>query len=219
MGRAKWTVGLPVLLCWSLPAGAQQPELAPTTVIHIDAPPGDIILESQGEDGTGWARVCESPCDVPLPTSSTYRVGAFGKKTSGAFTLAAHDGRDTLHVQAADAVGPTLGIVAAIAGGALPILAFLGTIFPNAIGEGSPLTQGQAHLLDVSLVAGGVLLATGIVLLVTNAHTGTTVSQEPSPATGLLMRPAVATGSSAPEAAQPSLAPSGGTWFHIGGVF
>jgi hypothetical protein len=81
------------------------------------------------------------------------------------------------------------------------------------------MSQGQTHALEGSLVAGGVLIVTGIALLVMNTNTRTTVAQELRPAMGLLTPPAVATDNTALEGVRPALVPSGGVWFRLGGVF
>ena len=189
-----------VLLCWAPPAEAQQPVPAITpplmradtppveTTVRIDGAPGEIILESEVQPGAGWSRVCESPCDTPLPASALYRVEGLTMKTSEAFPLVVQGGHETLHVHAADEAGRTLGIVATTTGGAVPLLAFIYVATLNLPGESQAITPDQAHALEGSLVAGGVLLVTGIVLLVTHANTRTTVSQIRTQPRGSLCR-------------------------------
>jgi hypothetical protein len=221
-----------LVLFWAPTALAQQPvpAIAPPvmredtprveTTVHIDAAPGEIILESEVQPGDGWSKVCESPCDTPLPASGLYRVEGFGMKTSDAFTLAARGGRENIHVHAADEVGRTLGIIATTTGGAIPLAALLYFAAPIFLPiDSQPITQDETHALEGSLVASGVLLVTGFVLLVTHTNTRTTVSQDPSPAWWLLTPPAVAPGNPATDGVRSGLAPSAGTWLRLGGVF
>jgi hypothetical protein len=91
------------------------------------------------------------------------------------FRLAPTGGSETLRVHAADQVAWALGVVATVAGGALPLVTFV-AVAPSTLVGGDALTPDDLHLLEGSLVAGGLLLAAGIVLLVTNKTT--TVSQE-----------------------------------------
>jgi hypothetical protein len=59
--------------------------LAPTVVVHVDAP-RPVTLETLDRNGE-WARVCTSPCDQALAADGTFRVRGDGIRDSRSFRL------------------------------------------------------------------------------------------------------------------------------------
>jgi hypothetical protein len=70
--------------------GAVSPARGQTVVRNIDvhvesAHPVELLGHS--ENGAGWASMCLSPCDIPVPLTWTYQVRAQDASTSPTFEL------------------------------------------------------------------------------------------------------------------------------------
>jgi hypothetical protein len=131
----------------------------PTARVHVDAPePVTIEVES----GTTWTRVCDSPCDTSLPTTSLYRIGGDGIRTSRPFALGPSPpaGREIdLRVSPAGWASVPFGIVAVSLGGTAALLGGLAL----AVGTMSNVTAGGSG--DGSIIGGSIGLGAGVVLV------------------------------------------------------
>jgi hypothetical protein len=142
-------------LARAAPSRAQEP----TARVHVDAPE-PVTLEV--ESGTTWTRVCASPCDTSLPTTSLYRIGGGGIRTSRPFVLgsSAPAGSEVnLRVSPAGWASVPFGIVIVSLGGTATLLGGLAL----AVGTMSNVTAGSSG--DGSIIGGSIALGAGVVLV------------------------------------------------------
>jgi hypothetical protein len=181
-----------------------QPEKAPTgstsasapspgtdgsdAVVHIDAD-RPVVLE-RSEAGGAWTLVCTSPCDLPLPLSSTYRISGYGVRRSTPFSLSARGGEHVvIDVNTASRGGYVGGIVLAGAG---TLVALVGALVLQNQALGQPAgasANSDARMVGWSMVAGGALMALGgVALIAHNAHSKVEPTPTPRPRSDAWLR-------------------------------
>ena len=169
-----------------LPAVATPPPAASMVTVHIDGD-ADVILEQQVTGGRwaggDWRDVCQSPCDVSLPTNTMYRIGGPGVRTSRPFSIEGRDGRAVLEVHAASSGARGGGLALMIVG---PLAILVGSlvalvgwaenstscVFSGGSGSGSCSSSRGDGLVAGGLVTMAVGLGAtivGAVLLATNS--------------------------------------------------
>ncbi len=99
--------------------GAASPARAQTVVpnidVHVDSEhPVELLGHSQ--TGAGWASMCRSPCDIPVPLTWLYQVRAEDESTSTTFALRPTDGDANVVVRPRSPVRTGLGIGAVVLG-------------------------------------------------------------------------------------------------------
>lgn len=161
-GTAKPPTATPV----ALPPAATPPPPATMATVHIDGD-GEVILEQQVAGGQWaggeWRDVCQSPCDVSLPTNLMYRIGGPGVRASRPFSIQAHDGKAVLEVHAASSGARGGGIALVIIGPIAILVGGMVALVGAAENASCDLIGGGTCSSGSGLVAGGlVTLAVGI---------------------------------------------------------
>ncbi len=194
--------------------------LAPTVVVHVDAPrPVTLEILDRNDE---WARVCTSPCDQALASDGTFRVRGDGIRDSRSFRLdpvarttltieptssGARAGAVVVTVLGAIALVPIAAVTSLlVAGEALglificPLAAAFETVksqqgaeFGDCLGAiGGFFAPGYAQpIVWVPGIVGGVALTGGIIGLASTPRTAVLVSPSP-PGAGGAPSPSVA---------------------------
>lgn len=160
-------------------SGALAVPVAPRTVFVHVASDRPVRLEQQGEGRKEWALVCASPCDGLVPMDGKYQVAGDGVRDSGDFVLTATPGnRIVIEVDTGSKAGFVGGIIIV---SAAPVVALVGLVF-LAVGSVPDLRSSKSSSssnVGIGLTFGGIAgTAAGIILIVTNARTKATQTNE-----------------------------------------
>jgi hypothetical protein len=153
-------------------ARAQQATSAPVTVVVHVASARAVRLERE-VPGEEWESVCASPCDREVAVLGNYRIRGDWVRASTPFTLKANEAhRNVIDVEPASKAGFAGGIVLASLGAA----AALAGTYVTVLGSGGDI-EASARPIGTGLLIGGLVgVATGLVLVLLNAHTEANVS-------------------------------------------
>ncbi len=175
--------------------------------LHL-AGAGGAALERANGAGA-WTPVCFGPCDQPVPTTGTYRLGGADVRPSTPFQLAMPPGgRETLRAHVGSRSGFVAGIVVLAVGPALASGAAFAAVVDDAANHGDSPSSTDAAMVYGAVAVGAAAAVTGLVLMLVNASTEVRqVSTEaPAPAARLPPVPEMHEGQSAVPALAPALA-------------
>ncbi len=166
-----------------LPAAGHIPESVPMVPVHLNGADG-LSLEMQplrGDrtddvDDDAWRRVCDAPCDRPLPTSGLYRVAGPDTSESDGFRLKGRDQPAILDVSptsnAQRRAGTGLIVSGSIILGIGGLVTAVDVIVANA-------TTGGDSSAALGVGVGGVVAGAAMLIVGLTLHTSTSVKQEP----------------------------------------
>lgn len=173
--RGTTRTGAVSVLC-ACALGAASPARGQTVVRNIDVhvqSEHPVELLGHSENGAGWASMCLSPCDIPVPLTWTYQVRAQDASTSTTFELRPNgdDARVVVRPKSSLRTGTGAGLVAlgALGGIAGYILTQLGSVdvaCPGFSGTGCDAAPNKdfqvigpiVMLASVAAVVSGILL-------------------------------------------------------------
>jgi hypothetical protein len=150
-----------------------------TVTVHVDSPKA-VSLEKRADANSPWQFVCNSPCDIPVPTSDQYHIVGVDLNDSRPFVLDASLGdKVTLDVAPGNHNKATHGEWILLAGGALAV----GGIVTLLVGSknndvaGDTGVAANSQNTDVIFVGSALIVAglvagiTGGAFMYDNAHT------------------------------------------------
>lgn len=148
------------------------PQVTVRALVHVESPePVDLERET-GDRDDPFSIACTSPCDEWVPASGRYRIAGSGMRASGRFELRAGSGRETLVASPASSAAFGIGIGAIVVGGIAIAFGALGLLSVSFNDDPSGSSDEGPPILALGLIGGGLVAeATGVTLVVLNAHT------------------------------------------------
>jgi len=122
--------------------------------------------------GQPWETMCTSPCDMMLPVDASYRIHDKGRMQSGFRLKPNASGTVVLDVSTSDTTVTAFGTTGIIVGSLMLYGASVSALRDNGDVDGGEVAVA---------VVGGIMLAVGIVALVSNRSS---LSQSPGPTPG-----------------------------------
>lgn len=136
--------------------------------VHVDAP-RPVELVGRADGSKGWASICRSPCDLPVPLTWTYAVQSDDYTRSSTFRLAPSE-EAHLVVRPENSKRVAGGVLVAILGG---LVATSGYVLTQIGGQRAacPGTDPGCDMApnQADTVPGTLMVITGLVTMVVGA--------------------------------------------------
>jgi hypothetical protein len=151
------------------PREAWAQTVVPNVDVHVDAP-RPVELVGRPDGSKGWASICRSPCDLPVPLTWTYAVQAEDYTTSSTFRLKPTSEDAHVVVRPENSKRVVGGVLIAVLGG---LVATSGYVLMQIGSEraGCPGTDSNCNMApnQGDTAPGTLMFITGLLTMVVGA--------------------------------------------------